>query len=141
VRFGKIAETWKERTIPRRATSAAGSEVMSSPLNRIAPEVGAMNRVSRLKTVVFPAPFGPMSAWIDPRCTRRSTPATAQNPAKCFLSARASRMTSVSIRGQGSNKHASAKQPPSRRRSLSKPAKFAGARRWTARAERLQLPP
>ena len=30
------------------------------------PAVGCRNLVSRLKTVVLPAPFGPISAWIWP---------------------------------------------------------------------------
>ncbi len=43
--------------------------VMSRPLNRIAPRVGGRNAVSRLKQVVLPAPFGPISAWIVPART------------------------------------------------------------------------
>jgi hypothetical protein len=52
----------------------------------IAPEVAGRKRVSRLKTVVFPAPFGPMSAWMEPRRTDRSTPSTATKPWNSFLS-------------------------------------------------------
>ena len=40
--------------------------VMSRPLKRIVPRVGGRNVVSRLKQVVLPAPFGPISAWIVP---------------------------------------------------------------------------
>src|SRR5580658_4056528 len=44
------------------------------------PRVGARNLVNRLKTVVFPAPFGPMSAWIVPLRTLRFTSLTATKP-------------------------------------------------------------
>ncbi len=59
VRCGNTAEIWNERTTPRRATSAGRSEVMFSPLNLMVPADGVRNLVSRLKQVVFPAPFGP----------------------------------------------------------------------------------
>src|SRR5215469_16589646 len=52
------------------------------------------NLVSRLKKVVLPAPFGPMSAWISPRRTRRSTSLTATKPLNCFVRPRVSRMKS-----------------------------------------------
>jgi len=43
----------------------AGLEpVMSRPLKRMRPRVGVRKCVNKLKHVVFPAPFGPMSAWI-----------------------------------------------------------------------------
>ena len=48
--------------MPSRATSAALTVVMSRPLKMIRPRVGSRNFVSRLKQVVFPAPFGPISA-------------------------------------------------------------------------------
>ena len=35
-------------------------------LERMVPRVGGRNEVSRLKQVVLPAPFGPISAWICP---------------------------------------------------------------------------
>ena len=66
VRCGKIAEIWNERTRPMRATLAGRSAVMSCPSKSIVPPVGCRNLVSRLKTVVLPAPFGPISAWIWP---------------------------------------------------------------------------
>src|SRR5271154_2453454 len=52
----------------------------------IRPPLGCRNLVSRLNTVVLPAPFGPMSAWIDPRRTLRSTLRTALKPRKSLLS-------------------------------------------------------
>ena len=61
---GYTAEIWNERIMPRRATSAGLSRVMSCPLKRIVPAVGGRNLVSRLKQVVLPAPLGPISAWM-----------------------------------------------------------------------------
>src|SRR3954452_7193275 len=58
------------------------------------PAVGSRNLVSRLNTVVLPAPFGPISAWIVPRCTRRSTPCTAVKPRNSFVRPRVSRIRS-----------------------------------------------
>ena len=45
----------------------AACSVMSSPSKVIRPAVGLYTPVSMLKKVVFPAPFGPMSATIAPR--------------------------------------------------------------------------
>ena len=67
VRCGNTAEIWNERMMPRRAICAGFSRVMSRPLKRIWPAVGGRNLVSRLKQVVLPAPFGPISAWMWPR--------------------------------------------------------------------------
>src|SRR5712692_5184547 len=44
----------------------------------------------RLKTVVLPAPFGPMIAQMDPLPTVRSTPATAWKPSNAFRTPRTS---------------------------------------------------
>src|SRR5947207_4851136 len=60
------------------------------------PFVAGRNRVSRLKQVVLPAPLGPISAWMVPRTTRRSTRLTAMNPRNSLDSPRVSRMTSGS---------------------------------------------
>ena len=69
-RCGNVAEIWKLRTSPRRATSAGAIAVMSRPLKRMPPAVGCRNLVIRLKQVVLPAPFGPMSAWMVPAAPR-----------------------------------------------------------------------
>src|SRR3990172_2227260 len=61
------------------------------------PCVGARNRVSRLKTVVLPAPFGPMSAWIAPRRRRSDTSFTARTPANSFDRCRVSSRTSLAM--------------------------------------------
>jgi hypothetical protein len=61
---GKVAEIWKERTMPRRAVTAGASRVMSCAVEQDVPRVGGRNLVSRLKTVVLPAPLGPIRAWM-----------------------------------------------------------------------------
>src|SRR5262245_53546784 len=48
------------------------------------PAEGLSTPVSRLITVVLPAPFGPISAWRAPFSILSDTPATAAIPPKCF---------------------------------------------------------
>src|SRR4029078_5769374 len=50
------------------------------------PLVGCRNLVARLKTVVLPAPFGPISAWIEPRWTSSVRSRTAVKPRKLLVS-------------------------------------------------------
>src|ERR1700722_9506073 len=61
------------------------------------PAVGLRNLVSRLNTVVLPAPFGPIKAWIVPRLTARLTSRTATKPLNSLVNPRVSRMTSSDI--------------------------------------------
>src|SRR5262245_64208784 len=58
------------------------------------PRVGVRKWVRQLNSVVFPAPLGPMRAWIVPRRTRRSTSLTATKPRNSLVSPWVSRMTS-----------------------------------------------
>src|SRR3989344_2857551 len=95
VRWGNTAEIWNERMTPRRAICAGCSRVMSCPLNRMVPEVGVRNLVSRLKHVVLPAPLGPISAWMEPRRTARFTSLTAVKPLNSLVRLWVSRMTSL----------------------------------------------
>ena len=53
--------------MPFREMRSGGRPVMSSPLNRMRPEVGRSTPVRQLKKVLLPAPFGPMIARISPR--------------------------------------------------------------------------
>src|ERR1700687_4455876 len=61
------------------------------------PAVGVRNFVSRLKKVVLPAPLGPISAWMEPRCTLRLTSLTAIKPLKPLVRFLVSSMTSLVI--------------------------------------------
>ena len=63
-----------------------GSPVMSSPLNRMRPEVGRSTPVRQLKNVLLPAPFGPMMARISPRWTSKLTLLSAVSPPKRMVS-------------------------------------------------------
>ena len=58
------------------------SPVMSSPLNRMRPEVGRNTPVRQLKKVLLPAPFGPITARISPRCDREIDLVQRGQPAK-----------------------------------------------------------
>ena len=72
--------------------SAGLTSVMSLPLNRIWPLLGIRNLVRRLKTVVLPAPLGPIRAWMLPRRTWRLTSLTAMKPLNSLVRFRVSRI-------------------------------------------------
>src|SRR5262245_27167092 len=69
---------------------------MSSPSSRMRPADGRSTPVSRLITVVLPAPFGPISACRAPFSTLSETPFTAAMPPKCFSRATVSSATGMS---------------------------------------------
>ncbi len=60
----KTRRFWKLRAMPRSTIVCAGRPVMSSPMKRICPPLGASRPVTTLKNVDFPEPFGPISATI-----------------------------------------------------------------------------
>src|SRR5471032_2659545 len=66
---------------------------MSLPLNKIWPEVGIRNLVSKLKQVVLPAPLGPIRAWMWPRWTFKFTPLTAVKPLNSLVKFFVSKIT------------------------------------------------
>src|SRR5499426_518724 len=90
VRRGKMFWRWKERPMPRRHRRCGAILVTSRPLSSTCPESARRWPVIRLKSVVLPAPFGPMIALIEPRGTAKLTPSTARKPSKLFASARTS---------------------------------------------------
>ena len=63
---------WKVREMPRRQRAGAASAVTSSPRKSTRPAVGASRPEIRWKSVVFPAPFGPMTARSSPGCDREA---------------------------------------------------------------------
>ena len=64
---------------------------MRRPAKRMAPALGANTPLSRLKAVVLPDPFGPMTAWMAPAGDGlRSRPLTATSPPKRLVSQRVS---------------------------------------------------
>src|SRR3954470_6181442 len=78
---------WKERARPRLARRGAGRRVTSSPAKRIVPASGRMLPASWPMSVVLPAPFGPMMAWVSPSWMFSVTPSVARNAPKFFVSA------------------------------------------------------
>ena len=87
--------SWKVRTMPSRATRYAGMPLRLRPLNDQEPSSGLSKPVSRLKNVVFPAPFGPISAVITPRWISTCSTSTAVRPPKRRT------MPSATTRGSG----------------------------------------
>src|SRR3954452_15431286 len=74
--------SWKVRTMPMRDTRYAGTPLRLVPLKDQSPWSGRSNPVSRLKNVVLPAPFGPMSPVITPRWISTWSTSTAVRPPK-----------------------------------------------------------
>ena len=63
-RRARALVSWNVRTMPRRAILWAATPLMSAPSNVQSPCRALSKPVSRLKNVVLPAPFGPISAVI-----------------------------------------------------------------------------
>jgi hypothetical protein len=78
----KTFVTWKDLDMPRRFNIWAGFPEMSWPLNRISPEEGSNLPLMILNSVVFPAPFGPITAWRSFSCMVKSTPMRTLRPEK-----------------------------------------------------------
>src|SRR3954470_10391978 len=74
--------SWKVRTTPSRATWCGAVWPMSRPSNVQLPVFGWSNPVSRLNSVVLPAPLGPIRPVIPPRWISRWSTATAVRPPK-----------------------------------------------------------
>src|SRR5215472_3077035 len=80
VSFGKILVRWNERPSPIPQILYGATPVTSRPPTNTLPAVGRRWPVIRLKSVDFPAPFGPITAAISPSATARSTSETARKP-------------------------------------------------------------
>src|SRR5438270_9521709 len=72
--------SWNVRTIPSRATLYAGTPASSRSSRRQRPWSGLSKPVSRLNSVVLPAPFGPIKAVTAPRWNSRCSTSTATSP-------------------------------------------------------------
>src|SRR5258705_9542559 len=81
---------WNERPTPSRQRSCGAMPVTSRPLSFTWPRSGRMWPVIRLKSVVLPAPLGPMMAPMLPRGASRLTPPTATKPSKTLTRSRTS---------------------------------------------------
>src|SRR3954447_10115261 len=74
--------SWKVRTTPSRATWCGDSLPRSRPSNDQVPVLGWSNPVSRLNSVVLPAPLGPIRPVMPPRWISRWSTDTAVRPPK-----------------------------------------------------------
>src|SRR5947207_14068554 len=81
---------WNERPMPRPQRSCGAMPVISRSLKRTLPASALRCPVMRLKSVVLPAPLGPMMALIEPRGTLKLTRVTAWKPPKLLLRSRTS---------------------------------------------------
>src|SRR5262252_3613277 len=70
---------------------------MSCPAKRMVPVSGFTKPVMRLKTVVFPAPFGPMRKTISPSSTWKLTSFVASSPPKRLLTFSNSRSRAIAL--------------------------------------------
>ena len=86
VMSARFREIWNVRDRPRAVILCGRRPSMRSPSSQTSPLVGVIVRLMQLKAVVFPAPFGPMSAVILPASAVKLQPSTALMPPKCLLS-------------------------------------------------------
>src|SRR5215468_9935886 len=91
VSFGNKLVTWNVRASPKPMRRWLGQRVTSWPKRRTCPEVAGKMPVITLKSVVLPAPLGPMMALRSPAITRRLTSCTALSPPKLLHSRLSSR--------------------------------------------------
>src|SRR5213594_3156978 len=80
VRRGNGFITWNVRPMPSSARRYAGACVISRPWKKMRPPETRSAPLTRLKNVVLPAPFGPMSPTISPSSAANSTSLTATRP-------------------------------------------------------------
>src|SRR3989454_5629867 len=66
---------------PSRTRSGASRSLTARPANLISPLRGTTSPATVFRSVVFPAPFAPISATISPGCTASETPWRASTPA------------------------------------------------------------
>src|SRR5499427_8182677 len=85
--------------MPSQATLCGLKPVMSVPSNSTTPSLGGIRPVMPLKSVVLPAPLGPISAKTSPRRTSKLTSSTAVRPPNRLVTFWRLRMTPSLIRG------------------------------------------
>jgi hypothetical protein len=71
---------WYVRAMPARAMRCGGSELMRAPSSEIFPAASGASPVVALTSVVFPAPFGPMSPSTCDGSTASETSFSASTP-------------------------------------------------------------
>src|SRR6185503_8057844 len=83
---------WKVRTTPRAQISSGAKPRSEPPSKRMSPASGRTNPEIWANKVVLPAPFGPISAEIEPACTVSDTTFVATTPPKRFVTPTSSSM-------------------------------------------------
>ncbi len=79
VNLGKIWMSWNARASPRSASATGPMPAISAPMKRTSPSVGFSRPVSRLTSVVLPAPFGPTTETSSCSLTVMVTFSSARN--------------------------------------------------------------
>ena len=79
----KSSTFWNVRAMPRCTTRYVGVRSSDFPSNTSSPDCGLYSRVITLKSVVFPAPFGPISPTISPGSASIETSSSATIPPNC----------------------------------------------------------
>src|SRR6056297_1046199 len=92
--FDNAFVSWNVRTMPWLAILCAGTRSIDFPLKVRWPESGVSKLVNRLKKVVLPAPFGPISAVMTPRWISTCSTSTAVSPPKRRTTSSATRIGS-----------------------------------------------
>src|SRR6185436_6595255 len=97
---GSTLVIWNLMLRPARARSEGATRVRSRSAKRITPVSGMSAPAMHFMRVLFPDPLGPMSPWIWPASTRRSTPARARSSPKRLLTSAtsSSAMASAGLR-------------------------------------------
>ena len=70
--------SWNARAMPRSASATGPTPAMFAPMKNTSPLVGTSSPVSRLTSVVLPAPFGPTIETNSPSRTAMLTSSSAR---------------------------------------------------------------
>src|SRR5579883_1721148 len=90
--------------MPALACADGERPAMSAARKRIAPAVGCMSPARQLKSVLFPAPLGPIRPSASCSARARSAPSTARKLPKAFTTPRASSSMATSAKVEGGPK-------------------------------------
>src|SRR5687767_11625167 len=99
---GSTLVIWNLMLRPARARSEGAARVRSRSAKRMTPASGVSAPAMHFMSVLLPEPLGPMSPWIWPASTRRSTPARARSSRKRLLTPEtsSSAMASANLRAR-----------------------------------------
>src|SRR5215470_19049089 len=104
VKLSKMLVIWNDRASPSRARRAVDSSLMSRPSKVIRPASGLSSPVSCPTSVVLPAPFGPMSAWVSPLRMPSVTSSVATSAPNALRKCSISSRNSLTFRSLGGSR-------------------------------------